>query len=59
MPFLAWDYKVYISSPNFPEFYPKRTTCVWVIEAREGNNVVLEFDTFEVTIGWSILKTQL
>ena len=56
---LSWEDKVYISSPNFPEFYPKRTKCVWVIEALKGNNVALEFDTFEVTSSSVVLSLRL
>ncbi|XP_029027296.1 ST14 transmembrane serine protease matriptase a [Betta splendens] len=35
-----------ISSPNYPSFYPLKTTCLWSIEVPEGKAVKVTFKKF-------------
>ncbi|XP_048419728.1 tolloid-like protein 2 isoform X2 [Stegostoma tigrinum] len=37
-----------ITSPNWPDKYPSRKECTWVISATAGHRVKLAFDEFEI-----------
>lgn len=37
-----------ISSPNYPENYPKETDCIWRIATTPGHRIVLGFSAFEL-----------
>lgn len=37
-----------ISSPMFPDVYPPRQTCRWIISAPQGHRVQLSFHTFQL-----------
>ncbi|XP_048472235.1 tolloid-like protein 2 [Rhincodon typus] len=37
-----------ITSPNWPDKYPSRKECTWVISATAGHRVKLAFDKFEI-----------
>ena len=37
-----------ITSPNYPEIYPHRSECTWVITAPEGNKVNLLLEVFHM-----------
>lgn len=37
-----------ISSPNYPNNYPKEIDCVWRFRTTPGHRVVLKFSTFEI-----------
>ena len=35
-------------SPNFPNKFPMDMQCAWVLTTSQSNNVILEFNDFEV-----------
>ncbi|XP_030834881.1 bone morphogenetic protein 1 homolog isoform X1 [Strongylocentrotus purpuratus] len=37
-----------ITSPNYPDNYPKRKECTWHISANPGHKIVLSFDDFDL-----------
>lgn len=37
-----------IRSPNYPDFYPNKKDCVWVIEAQNRRKIILTIDDFEL-----------
>lgn len=37
-----------IASPNFPDFYPANTECVWHFSTTPGHRIKLQFTNFEV-----------
>ena len=37
-----------IQSPNYPDHYPGKKECVWIIRTTEGHRVKVVFDEFEV-----------
>ena len=37
-----------ITSPNFPEPYPGKKECVWLLNTVNGHRVKVVFDEFEV-----------
>lgn len=40
-----------IESPNFPNNYPHRANCSWIVEAPKGNKLNLTFSHFDLEGG--------
>ncbi|XP_011637168.1 cubilin-like [Pogonomyrmex barbatus] len=37
-----------IRSPNYPDYYPNKKECVWIIEARNKHRIILTVEHFEL-----------
>lgn len=37
-----------IRSPNYPDYYPNKKDCVWIIEAQDRHRIILTVDHFEL-----------
>ena len=37
------DRQAILTSPNYPENYPRRTDCEWIVKARPGREIGYEF----------------
>ncbi|XP_063777593.1 cubilin [Pseudophryne corroboree] len=47
------------TSPNFPNSYPPFTTCIWVIDSPENENVKLSIQTFHLQAGGDCAENYL
>jgi len=50
--FTATDTPQYISTPNYPQNYPLRLTCTWVINAANDHSIKLNFTNFALEFGF-------
>jgi len=37
-----------IRSPNYPDYYPNKKECVWIIQAQNRHRIILTVDHFEL-----------
>ncbi|XP_058152463.1 enteropeptidase [Dasypus novemcinctus] len=47
-PFNLWEPNTTFSSMNFPNIYPNKAFCVWILNAQQGKNIQLHFQEFDL-----------
>uniref|UniRef100_A0A8D2L3B4 Enteropeptidase n=1 Tax=Varanus komodoensis TaxID=61221 RepID=A0A8D2L3B4_VARKO len=47
-PFDLWEPNTTFNSPNFPNKYPNKASCVWYLNAEKGKNIQLHFQYFNL-----------
>ncbi|XP_066477386.1 enteropeptidase [Tiliqua scincoides] len=47
-PFDLWEPNTTFSSMNYPNNYPNQAFCVWYLNAKEGENIQLHFQYFDL-----------
>ncbi|XP_029794544.1 enteropeptidase [Suricata suricatta] len=47
-PFELWEPNTTFTSMNFPNSYPNKAFCVWILNAQKGKNIQLHFQEFDL-----------
>ncbi|XP_038564152.1 enteropeptidase isoform X1 [Micropterus salmoides] len=57
-PFDLWEPNSTFSSPNYPQSYGNKATCLWTLHASEGQNIQLHFLDFEVESTYDVVEVR-
>ncbi|XP_052392245.1 enteropeptidase isoform X8 [Carassius gibelio] len=55
-PFDLYESNSTFSSPNYPNGYGHKASCMWTLHAKEGQNIQLHFQDFALQMAYDVLE---
>ncbi|XP_043077327.1 enteropeptidase [Puntigrus tetrazona] len=55
-PFDLYESNSTFSSPNYPNGYGHKASCMWTLHAKEGQNIQLHFQDFALEMAYDVLE---
>ncbi|KAM4047238.1 enteropeptidase [Anomaloglossus baeobatrachus] len=57
-PIELWETNSTFSSPNYPQNYPNLASCIWYLNAAEGDNIQLHFPVFDLENIYDVVEVR-